>query len=62
MFIFVLVRRRSGAAAIALLVAILAVPFVLPKTYVERLSTITNLEEDKTGSALGRLQRPRPRP
>jgi O-Antigen ligase len=54
MFIFVLVRRRSGAAAIALLVAVLALPFVLPKTYVERLSTITNLQEDKTGSALGR--------
>jgi O-antigen ligase len=54
MFILVLVRRRSGGAAIALLVAILALPFALPKTYVERLSTITNLEEDKTGSALGR--------
>jgi len=54
MFIVVLVRRRSGGAAIALLVAVLAVPFVLPKTYVERLSTITNLEQDKTGSALGR--------
>ena len=54
MFIFVLVRRRSGGAAIALVVAVLALPLVLPKTYVERLSTITNLEEDKTGSALGR--------
>jgi probable O-glycosylation ligase (exosortase A-associated) len=54
MFIVMLVRRRSGAAAIVLLVAVLALPFALPKTYVERLSTITNLEQDKTGSALGR--------
>jgi len=54
MFIVTLVRRRSGAAAIVLLVAVLALPFALPKTYVERLSTITNLEQDKTGSALGR--------
>jgi probable O-glycosylation ligase (exosortase A-associated) len=54
MFIVVLVRGRSGTAAIALLVAVLALPFALPKTYVERLSTITNLEQDKTGSALGR--------
>ena len=54
MFILVLVRRRSGGTAIALLVAVLALPFLLPKTYVERLSTITNLEQDKTGSALGR--------
>ena len=54
MFILVLVRRRSGAAAIALLVGLLALPLALPKTYVQRLSTITNLQEDKTGSALGR--------
>jgi O-antigen ligase len=32
------------------------VPFTLPKTYVERLSTITNLEQDKTGSAVGRYK------
>ena len=28
----------------------------LPKSYVERLSTITNMNEDKTGSAQGRYQ------
>ena len=56
MFLLVLVRRKSGAAAMALLVAALAVPFALPKTYVERLSTITNLEQDKTGSAVGRYK------
>jgi O-antigen ligase len=56
MFLLVLVRRKSGGAAIALLVVALAVPFALPKTYVERLSTITNLEQDKTGSAVGRYK------
>jgi probable O-glycosylation ligase (exosortase A-associated) len=54
MFIVVLVRRRSTAAALALLLAVLSLPFFLPKTYVDRLSTIANLEQDKTGSALGR--------
>jgi probable O-glycosylation ligase (exosortase A-associated) len=56
MFLLVLVRRKSSGAAIALLVAALAVPFALPKTYIDRLSTITNLEEDKTGSAQGRYR------
>jgi hypothetical protein len=56
MFLLVLVRRKSSAAAIALLIAALAVPMALPKTYVERLSTITNLDQDKTGSAQGRYK------
>jgi probable O-glycosylation ligase (exosortase A-associated) len=56
MFILVLVRHRSRGAAIALLIAVLALPFALPKTYVDRLSTITNLKEDKTGSAVGRYK------
>jgi probable O-glycosylation ligase (exosortase A-associated) len=56
MFLLVLVRRRSGGAAVALLVAALAVPMTLPKTYIDRLSTITNLEQDKTGSAQGRYK------
>jgi len=56
MFLLVLVRRKSGGAAMALLVVALAVPFALPHTYVERLSTITNLEQDKTGSAQGRYK------
>jgi probable O-glycosylation ligase (exosortase A-associated) len=56
MFLIVLVRRKSSGAAVALLVVALAVPFALPKTYVDRLSTITNLDEDKTGSAQGRYR------
>jgi O-antigen ligase len=55
-FLFLLVRRKSSGAAIALLVAALAVPMILPKTYIDRLSTITNLEQDKTGSAQGRYK------
>jgi probable O-glycosylation ligase (exosortase A-associated) len=54
MFLLVLVRRKSGAAATGLLVVALAVPATLPKAYVDRLSTITNMAEDKTGSAQGR--------
>ena len=54
MFIVVLARRRSGGAAIALLLVALSVPAMLPKTYLARLSTITNMDEDKTGSARGR--------
>jgi probable O-glycosylation ligase (exosortase A-associated) len=56
MFLVVLVRRKSGAAAMGLLIVALAVPAMLPKTYVERLSTITNMNEDKTGSAQGRYK------
>ena len=56
MFVVVLARRRAGGAAMALLVLALAVPMTLPKMYVERLSTITNLEQDKTGSAQGRYK------
>ena len=56
MFLLVLVRRKSSGAAIALLVLALSVPMMLPKTYVDRLSTITNLEQDKTGSAQGRYK------
>ena len=40
----------------ALLVLALAVPMTLPRTYVDRLSTITNMEQDKTGSAQGRYK------
>ena len=56
MFVLTLVRRKSAGAAIALLVVALSVPMMLPKTYVERLSTITNLDQDKTGSAQGRYK------
>src|SRR4030095_16669830 len=43
-----------AGAAIGLLVLAVAVPPLLPDGYVERLSTITNIDEDKTGSAQGR--------
>jgi len=56
MFIAVLARRQSGGAAIALVVVALCVPAMLPQTYLDRLSTITNMSEDKTGSAQGRYQ------
>jgi len=56
MFLLILVRRKSAGAAIALLVVALAVPMMLPKTYLDRLSTITNLAQDKTGSAQGRYK------
>jgi probable O-glycosylation ligase (exosortase A-associated) len=56
MFVVVLVRRKSGSAAFALLLVALSVPAMLPKSYVERLSTITNMEQDKTGSAQGRYK------
>src|SRR5262249_50442945 len=46
----------SGVAAIALIIAAVSVPMLLPKGYVERLSTITNIGDDKTGSAQGRYQ------
>ena len=54
MLIAVIARRKSPAAAAALLLLALCVPPLLPAGYVDRLSTITNIEEDKTGSAQGR--------
>jgi probable O-glycosylation ligase (exosortase A-associated) len=56
MFLIVLVRRKSGVAALALFLVALSVPALLPKSYVERLSTITNMQQDKTGSAQGRYK------
>jgi probable O-glycosylation ligase (exosortase A-associated) len=56
MFLVVLVRRKSGAAALALFLVALSVPALLPKSYVDRLSTITNMQQDKTGSAQGRYK------
>jgi probable O-glycosylation ligase (exosortase A-associated) len=56
MFLVVLVRRKSGGAAIALFLIALSVPALLPKSYVDRLSTITNMDQDKTGSAQGRYK------
>lgn len=47
---------RRGAAGTALLIVFLAVAalFMTPSTYFTRLSTITNIEADVTGSAQGR--------
>jgi O-antigen ligase len=56
MLFVVLVRRRSPGAAALLLVGALAVPVLLPAGYADRLSTITNIESDRTGSAQGRWQ------
>jgi probable O-glycosylation ligase (exosortase A-associated) len=50
-----LVKRRSPGAAIAIFVAALAAPPMLPPGYLNRLSTITDVDADPTGSAQGRL-------
>ena len=56
MLFVVLVRRRSAVAAGGLLIVALATPLLLPAGYLDRLSTITNIESDRTGSAQGRWQ------
>jgi probable O-glycosylation ligase (exosortase A-associated) len=54
LFVFWLVRRRAiGKAAILLLSGLLIVPFI-PTGYADRLNTITDIEADRTGSAVGR--------
>jgi len=54
LFLAVLIRRKAHGTALAfLLLALCAVP-LLPDGYVTRLSTITNIDEDVTGSAQGR--------
>ena len=52
----VLMRRRSTGAAALLLIVALAAPVFMPTEYTDRLSTITNIELDTTGSAQGRWQ------
>ena len=54
MLFVVLVRRRAPGAAGFLLLLALAAPVLMPAGYMDRLSTITNIEEDRTGSAQGR--------
>ena len=49
-----LIRRRLPGAAIAIVVAALVVPPLLPPGYLDRLNTITDIEKDATGSAQGR--------
>jgi O-antigen ligase len=50
----VLARRKAPGAAAALLALAICIPPLLPAGYVDRLSTITNIESDRTGSAQGR--------
>jgi putative inorganic carbon (HCO3(-)) transporter len=49
-----LMRRGAVLAAAGVLVAALAITPVLPKGYIERLSTIVDIDADPTGSAQGR--------
>jgi len=48
------VKRRAPAPAAAVLVVACSVLPLLPAGYLERLSTITDIEADQTGSAVGR--------
>lgn len=47
-------RRERSLMYVALLVGVLALP-LLPSSYFERMSTITNMQADRTGSAQERL-------
>src|SRR4029077_6912619 len=49
-----LLRRGAILPAVAVLVAALAIVPVLPNGYIERLSTIVDIDADPTGSAQGR--------
>ena len=51
-----LVRRRLPGAAIAIVLAALVVPPMLPPGYLDRLNTITDIDKDRTGSAQGRWE------
>jgi O-antigen ligase len=54
MFLVILVRRRAAGKAVLLLAAGLIVLPLLPNGYADRLSTITDMSADRTGSATGR--------
>lgn len=56
MFMVVLARRRSPGAAVGVLLLALGTLPLLPAGYVDRLSTITDIEADATGSATGRWE------
>ena len=56
MLFVVLMRRRAPGAAGLLLVVALAAPVLMPEGYTDRLSTITDIQTDRTGSAQGRWQ------
>jgi probable O-glycosylation ligase (exosortase A-associated) len=48
------IRRRAPAAAVGVLVATCCVAPFLPRGYLDRLNTITDIDADRTGSAAGR--------
>ena len=52
----VLARRQGAGRRAGLLLLALCAPPLLPAGYVDRLSTITDIEADETGSAQGRWQ------
>jgi O-antigen ligase len=54
MLLAVLIRRHSAGAAGFLVVVALVAPLFVPDSYFKRLSTITDIEADQTGSAQGR--------
>jgi putative inorganic carbon (hco3(-)) transporter len=56
MLLAVLARRHSNGAGALLVAVALVVPVVVPDSYFDRLSTITDIEADRTGSAQGRWQ------
>lgn len=56
MLFVVLLRRKSPGGAAVLLLLALAAPVLMPAGYTDRLSTITDIESDRTGSAQGRWQ------
>jgi probable O-glycosylation ligase (exosortase A-associated) len=51
--LWMLRHRHPGVAAVILVAGLSAIPF-LPEGYMDRLSTITDIEADQTGSATGR--------
>ncbi|HZJ32023.1 MAG TPA: O-antigen ligase family protein [Vicinamibacterales bacterium] len=56
MLLAVLIRRHSAGAAGFLVVVALVAPLFVPDSYFKRLSTITDMQADQTGSAQGRWQ------
>ena len=54
MLLAVMIRRHSSGAAAFLFAVALVAPVLMPDAYFERLSTITNIQADETGSAQGR--------
>jgi probable O-glycosylation ligase (exosortase A-associated) len=54
MALVAMARRRAAGTALLLVFLAVAALFVMPEGYFARLSTITNIEADVTGSAQGR--------